>query len=78
MIAIFVSSRIYRSCDTRLDKAVDMESMKYSMKLAVPIKWRLDMTIYTRRYSMASPTNIQYYVSNIIMTSRVLLMQSLY
>jgi hypothetical protein len=68
-IAIFVSSQIYRSCDTRLDKAVDMESMKYSIKQPVPNRWRLDMTIYSRRYSSASPTNIQYFVSNIISTS---------
>jgi hypothetical protein len=75
--AILVSSQIYRLCDTRLDKAIDAESRKYSMKLPVPTRWRLDMTIYTRHNSDAGPTYIQYFVSNIILTGRVLSKQSI-
>jgi hypothetical protein len=74
-IAIFVSSRVYRLCDTRLDKAVEAESKKYSTKLPVPTRWKLDMTIYTSRMStVALPTDIQYFVSRIITSiSRILL-----
>jgi hypothetical protein len=68
-IAIFVSSRVYRLCDTRLDKAVEAESKKYSKRSPIPTKWRLDMTIYTRRFSIAAtPTDIQYFVSRIILS----------
>ncbi len=65
-IVMFVSSWIYRSCDTRADRAVKAESMKYSMKRPVPTRWRLDMTIYARRSNTASPTDIQHFVSNTI------------
>jgi len=64
--AILVSSQISRLCDTRLDKAIDAESKRYSLKLPVPTKWRLDMTIYARHDSEAEPTDIQYFVSYII------------
>ena len=65
-VAIFVSSRVYRLCDTRLDQAIDAESKKYSTKSPFPTKWRLDMTIYTRRYSTTLPADIQYYVRIIV------------
>lgn len=64
-VAIFVSSRVYRLCDARLDKAIDIESRKHSTK-SPSTKWRLDMTIYTRRYSTTLPTDIQYYVRSMI------------
>jgi len=63
IIAVFVSSQISRICDTRLDRAIESETKKYATNLPVPIRWRLDLTIYTRRLSTASPTDIQYYVS---------------
>lgn len=64
IVAIFVSSQIHRTCDTRLDRTIENETKKYSMNLPVPIRWRLDMTIYARRLSAASPTDIQYYVGH--------------
>ena len=72
-VAIFVSSRVYRLCDARLDRAIDAESRKYSTRTPVPTRWRLDMTIYTRRYSTTLPTDVQYYVRIMICMLLVLL-----
>jgi hypothetical protein len=59
----------------RLTEAINAESMKYSTKLPIPTKWRLNVFTYTttriRNGNSVNTVHEVYSVSNIICTSYI-------
>ncbi len=74
-ISIFIMAWINLSRRRRLTEAINAESMKYSTKLPIPTKWRLNVFTYTttriRNGNSVNTVHEVYSVSNIICTSYI-------